>query len=102
LLEVPPLSSREERERRVSSVELFFDLVFVFAFTQVTTFWLEHTVSPWLLRESKADLPDRYFDLAGAATIQPRGSIKAPSSVVCRGYIRVVAAPSASTPFAGS
>jgi len=40
---VLPLSSREERERRVSSVELFFDLVFVFAFTQVTTFWLEHT-----------------------------------------------------------
>jgi low temperature requirement protein LtrA len=31
------------RERRVSSIELFFDLVFVFAFTQVTTFWLEHT-----------------------------------------------------------
>jgi low temperature requirement protein LtrA len=36
------MSSRGERERRVSSVELFFDLVFVFAFTQVTTFWLEH------------------------------------------------------------
>jgi low temperature requirement protein LtrA len=33
----------DERERRVSSLELFFDLVFVFAFTQVTTFWLEHT-----------------------------------------------------------
>jgi low temperature requirement protein LtrA len=32
-----------EGERRVSSIELFFDLVFVFAFTQVTTFWLEHT-----------------------------------------------------------
>jgi low temperature requirement protein LtrA len=40
---VPPLRSLAERERRVSSVELFFDLVFVFAFTQVTTFWLEHT-----------------------------------------------------------
>jgi MFS family permease len=26
-------------------------------------------VSPWLLRESRADLPDRYFDFAGAATI---------------------------------
>jgi EmrB/QacA subfamily drug resistance transporter len=26
-------------------------------------------ISPWLLRESRADLPDRYFDLAGAATI---------------------------------
>ena len=26
-------------------------------------------VSPWLLRESRADLPDRYFDVAGAATI---------------------------------
>ena len=32
----------DERERRVSSIELFFDLVFVFAFTQVTTIWLEH------------------------------------------------------------
>ena len=28
-------------EHRVSTVELFFDLVFVFAFTQVTTLWLE-------------------------------------------------------------
>jgi low temperature requirement protein LtrA len=28
----------EERERRVTPLELFFDLVFVFAFTQVTTF----------------------------------------------------------------
>src|SRR2546430_8272879 len=26
-------------------------------------------VSPWLLRESRADLPARYFDLPGAATI---------------------------------
>src|SRR5690242_20822183 len=26
-------------------------------------------VSPWLLRESRADLADRYFDFAGAATI---------------------------------
>lgn len=40
---VPRLRNVEERERRVSSLELFFDLVFVFAFTQVTTFWLEHT-----------------------------------------------------------
>jgi low temperature requirement protein LtrA len=39
---VPRLRNFEERERRVSSIELFFDLVFVFAFTQVTTFWLEH------------------------------------------------------------
>jgi low temperature requirement protein LtrA len=31
-----------EREHRVSPVELFFDLVFVFAFTQVTSFWLDH------------------------------------------------------------
>jgi low temperature requirement protein LtrA len=30
-----------EREHRVSPIELFFDLVFVFAFTQVTTLWLE-------------------------------------------------------------
>ncbi len=28
-------------EHRVSNVELFFDLVFVFAFTQVTTLWLD-------------------------------------------------------------
>jgi low temperature requirement protein LtrA len=40
---VPRPRNLEERERRVSSVELFFDLVFVFAFTEVTTFWLEHT-----------------------------------------------------------
>src|SRR5256886_7847965 len=26
-------------------------------------------LSPWLLRESRADLPNRYFDFAGAATI---------------------------------
>jgi low temperature requirement protein LtrA len=39
----PRLRNLEERDRRVSSVELFFDLVFVFAFTEVTTFWLEHT-----------------------------------------------------------
>jgi low temperature requirement protein LtrA len=30
-----------EREHRVSPIELFFDLVFVFAFTQVTTLWVE-------------------------------------------------------------
>jgi low temperature requirement protein LtrA len=40
---VPRLRDVEERERRVSSLELFFDLVFVFAFTEVTTFWLEDT-----------------------------------------------------------
>jgi low temperature requirement protein LtrA len=39
---MPRLRYLEERERRVSSVELFFDLVFGFAFAQVTTFWLEH------------------------------------------------------------
>jgi low temperature requirement protein LtrA len=32
-----------EREQRVSPIELFFDLVFVFAFTQVTTLWLEQS-----------------------------------------------------------
>ena len=30
-----------DSEHRVSTIELFFDLVFVFAFTQVTTLWLE-------------------------------------------------------------
>jgi low temperature requirement protein LtrA len=30
-----------ESEHRVSTLELFFDLVFVFAFTQVTTLWVE-------------------------------------------------------------
>jgi low temperature requirement protein LtrA len=30
-----------DSEHRVSTFELFFDLVFVFAFTQVTTLWLE-------------------------------------------------------------
>src|SRR6201981_668472 len=33
---------RVESEHRVTSLELFFDLVFVFAFTQVTTLLLEH------------------------------------------------------------
>jgi low temperature requirement protein LtrA len=32
-----------EREHRVSPIELFFDLVFAFAFAQVTTLWLEQT-----------------------------------------------------------
>ena len=32
-----------EPEHRVSSIELFFDLVFVFALTQVTTLWLEQS-----------------------------------------------------------
>jgi low temperature requirement protein LtrA len=31
-----------EREQRVSPLELFFDLVFGFAFAQVTTFWVDH------------------------------------------------------------
>lgn len=31
-----------DREHRVSTIELFFDLVFAFAFTQVTTLLLEH------------------------------------------------------------
>jgi low temperature requirement protein LtrA len=30
-----------DSEHRVSTIELFFDLVFAFAFTQVTTLWLE-------------------------------------------------------------
>ena len=30
-----------DQEHRVSPIELFFDLVFVFAFTQVTTLWVE-------------------------------------------------------------
>jgi low temperature requirement protein LtrA len=29
-------------DQRVSPIELFFDLIFAFAFTQVTTLWLEH------------------------------------------------------------
>ncbi len=32
-----------QREHRVSPIELFFDLVFAFAFTQVTTLWLEQS-----------------------------------------------------------
>jgi low temperature requirement protein LtrA len=31
-----------ERERRITPLELFFDLVFVFAFTQVTTVFLDN------------------------------------------------------------
>jgi low temperature requirement protein LtrA len=37
-------------ERRVAPTELFFDLVFVFAFTQVTTLWLEHDTWGGLVR----------------------------------------------------
>ena len=33
----------EEEERKTSYLELFFDLVFVFAFTQVTALILENT-----------------------------------------------------------
>jgi low temperature requirement protein LtrA len=39
-----------EREHRVAPTELFFDLVFVFAFTQVTTLWLEHDTWGGLVR----------------------------------------------------
>src|SRR5579862_8202564 len=39
-----------EREQRVAPTELFFDLVFVFAFTQVTTLWLEHDSWGGLIR----------------------------------------------------
>jgi low temperature requirement protein LtrA len=39
-----------EREHRVSTVELFFDLVFAFAFTQVTTLLLEHATWGGLAR----------------------------------------------------
>jgi low temperature requirement protein LtrA len=30
-------------EQRVSPIELFFDLIFAFAFTEVTTLWLDHS-----------------------------------------------------------
>ncbi len=39
-----------EHEHRVAPTELFFDLVFVFAFTQVTTLWLEHDTWGGLVR----------------------------------------------------
>ena len=39
-----------EREHRVAPTELFFDLVFVFAFTQVTTLWLDHDTWSGLVR----------------------------------------------------
>ena len=39
-----------DSEHRVSTIELFFDLVFVFAFTQVTTLWLEHATWGGLAR----------------------------------------------------
>jgi low temperature requirement protein LtrA len=39
-----------EREHRVAPTELFFDLVFVFGFTQVTTLWLEHDSWSGLVR----------------------------------------------------
>jgi low temperature requirement protein LtrA len=46
LRDVPPLGgaeTAEEEERKTSYLELFFDLVFVFAFTQVTALVLEDT-----------------------------------------------------------
>jgi low temperature requirement protein LtrA len=46
MTEVPPyveVESAEEDERKTSFLELFFDLVFVFAFTQVTSLILEDT-----------------------------------------------------------
>ena len=39
-----------ERERRVTPLELFLDLVFVFAFTQVTSFLSHHATWGGLLR----------------------------------------------------
>ncbi len=39
----PDLASGEEEERRTSYLELFFDLVFVYAITQVTTLLLSNT-----------------------------------------------------------
>src|SRR5690349_18937186 len=45
------MSTRErEGEQRVTTLELFFDLVFVFAFTQVTTFFSHHPTWSGLLR----------------------------------------------------
>ncbi|MCW2994901.1 MAG: low temperature requirement protein, partial [Conexibacter sp.] len=38
----PPPAPAAEPEQRVSSLELFFDLVFVFAITQVTAFIAGH------------------------------------------------------------
>jgi low temperature requirement protein LtrA len=42
--------SQPEREQRVTPLELFFDLVFVFAFTQVTGFLSQHPTWGGLLR----------------------------------------------------
>jgi low temperature requirement protein LtrA len=39
-----------EREHRVAPAELFFDLVFVFAFTEVTTLWIENQTWGGLVR----------------------------------------------------
>jgi low temperature requirement protein LtrA len=44
------METAEEREQRVTSLELFFDLVFVFALTQVTELMAEHTAAVDVLR----------------------------------------------------
>lgn len=51
--DVAPLVSEptvEEEERKTSYIELFFDLVFVFAFTQVTSLILEDTSAAGFMR----------------------------------------------------
>src|SRR5262249_27019960 len=44
------MSQPDEREQRVTPLELFFDLVFVFAITQVSTFWSHDPTWGGLLR----------------------------------------------------
>ena len=39
--------ARIRREQRVTPLELFFDLVFVFALTQVTGFLADHSTRGW-------------------------------------------------------
>ena len=53
--DVPPLlgeETPEEEERKTSYLELFFDLVFVFAITQVTSLILEDTSAAGFARSA--------------------------------------------------
>ena len=77
-----PLDAPVEREQRVTALELFFDLVFVFAITQVTGF-LYHGPSWTRLVEAFAILMVLWFAWTGYAWLgNTAGSDEGPMRVV--------------------
>lgn len=77
-----PLEASVEREQRVTALELFFDLVFVFAITQVTGF-LYHGPSWTRLVEAFAILMVLWFAWTGYAWLgNTAGSDEGPMRVV--------------------